>query len=299
MIPVLLRAAVLAIGLSSGCVTNVRPEAAVAPDPAIEARARQIKVKTFTGDENGLLVNSHLITSSMDAVLVDAQFSLWNAEKLVQFIRDQKKDLKTILITHADPDHFAGLELLTRYFPRAKVVSTAGVVQEIKDHGRARLELWRKAFAVDTPERIVVPEALDPQKLEIQLEQEKFEVLAFDEPAESDHAALLYIPSRKALIAGDLVFKDVHPFLDHAKIENWLDRLDEVASWRPFLFVLPGHGEAGDPATVSFTRSYLESFLGFTLKPFSATEAIEKMQAAYPKLQLKRALQLSVERRAN
>jgi len=45
-------------------------------------------------------------------MLVDAQFTLANAHRLVAEIIETGLDLKRIFITHLHPDHFLGLEVI-------------------------------------------------------------------------------------------------------------------------------------------------------------------------------------------
>ena len=48
----------------------------------------ELNVTTYTADDSGFYVNSHLIAGKKDAVLVDAQFNKKNYEKLVLFVKN-------------------------------------------------------------------------------------------------------------------------------------------------------------------------------------------------------------------
>ena len=40
-----------------------------------------------------------------------------------------------MMISHAHPDHFMGLDVITEHFPKAQVVSTQNVVPDIRTDG--------------------------------------------------------------------------------------------------------------------------------------------------------------------
>jgi glyoxylase-like metal-dependent hydrolase (beta-lactamase superfamily II) len=45
------------------------------------------------------------------------------------------KTLKTVMISHAHPDHFMGLDVIIERFPAVRVVSTQNVVADIETDG--------------------------------------------------------------------------------------------------------------------------------------------------------------------
>ena len=71
----------------------------------------------------GLGVSTAIIYGERDAIVVDAQFTLSNAHRLVAEIIETGRDLKMIYITHVHPDYFMGLPVLKNAFPDARVVS--------------------------------------------------------------------------------------------------------------------------------------------------------------------------------
>src|SRR3954467_14998454 len=83
--------------------------------------AEPLKVEVFTASPDAFLVTSSLITGEKDAVLVDAQFTLSEAHRLAAKVLESRKTLKTIVITHAHPDHWFGVEVLKAQFPEAEL----------------------------------------------------------------------------------------------------------------------------------------------------------------------------------
>ena len=71
-------------------------------------------------------------------MLIDGQFTLADAHRLVGVILDGKKKLTTVYVTHAHPDHYFGLAVLKQAFPKAKLVALPATVAEIKKTRRPR-----------------------------------------------------------------------------------------------------------------------------------------------------------------
>ena len=73
-----------------------------------------LATKVVYCDEPGFEVASVIVTGKTDAVLLDAQWTLSNAHRLIAEILETGKDLKTIYLTHAHPDHFGSAADLAR-----------------------------------------------------------------------------------------------------------------------------------------------------------------------------------------
>jgi len=68
-------------------------------------------IKVFTSPDDQFWVNSVIIEGTHEVMLVDPQLTRTNAEKVLQEIKDTKKRLSIIYITHEHADHFLGLEV--------------------------------------------------------------------------------------------------------------------------------------------------------------------------------------------
>jgi glyoxylase-like metal-dependent hydrolase (beta-lactamase superfamily II) len=100
-----------------------------------------LKVHTGHG-QTGYDVNSTMISGQKDMILIDPQFSLSEAHRLAAEILESKKNLTTIYITHAHPDHFFGLAVLHQAFPYAKIVALPATAAAIKGAWPARQKFW-------------------------------------------------------------------------------------------------------------------------------------------------------------
>jgi glyoxylase-like metal-dependent hydrolase (beta-lactamase superfamily II) len=78
----------------------------------------------------------------------------------------------------------------------------------------------------------------------------------------TDNDVYVFLPERNVLHAGDLLFHELHPFVDRAAgatTEGWQDRLDEMMNLcDPETIVVPGHGEITDRTGLRRQREYFD-----------------------------------------
>src|SRR6202158_2152411 len=75
-------------------------------------------IKVFTSRDDQFWTNSVIIEGTHEVMLVDAQLTKTNAERVLQEIKETKKPLSIIYITHEHADHFLGLEVFKEAYPR-------------------------------------------------------------------------------------------------------------------------------------------------------------------------------------
>lgn len=252
-----------------------------------------VEVRTHTAGDPGFRVNSHLVLGARDALLVDAQFTRSEARKLVEEIRASGRELRTIFITHAHPDHYLGLETLVAAFPGARILARPETIAEMKETAPGKLSYWKGLYKDDLADRIVYPQAFTGTELTV--DGAKIELLAGGE-GESAHATALYVPSLRAMITGDLVYSQVHFWLAEERPESWLASLAKLRVARPVEQVLPGHGPVGGPELFDASERYIRDYLGATkgLNKSQTKLAIDRVLKLYPGFALPIILELSV-----
>lgn len=204
--------------------------AAAALSGATSLAAPALKISVFAAGEAGFHATSSLITGKKDAVLVDAQFTRSEARRLAAQIKDSGKNLTTVYITHAHPDHHFGLEVILAEFPEAKAVALPEVVEELKAISPGKLNYWKGIYKDDLADDFVVPEPL--AKPELTLEGETLKIVKLMD-GESEAAGVVYVPSAKTLIAGDVLFHGVHLWLAEGRPDGWLRNLRTLRSVGP------------------------------------------------------------------
>jgi glyoxylase-like metal-dependent hydrolase (beta-lactamase superfamily II) len=184
-----------------------------------------------------------LISSGSEAILFDVSMLHSDAVRIADGIAKSGKTLKSVMISHAHPDHFMGLDVITEHFPKAQVVSTQNVVPDIRTDGPWMFSMLQEKLGREGPQRLVVPEALAEPVLT--LEGAKVEVVEFGE-CESKHIAAVYIPGSKSPLSADLVYNQAHLDLQERHLESWLARLNELEAFAKdrVATIHPGHGRA-------------------------------------------------------
>ncbi|WP_158619918.1 MBL fold metallo-hydrolase [Corallococcus sicarius] len=224
--------------------------------------AAPLKTEVFTAASEGFRVTSTLITGEQDAVLVDSQFTLAEAHRLVAKIIESKKTLKTILITHGHPDHYFGLEVVRAAFPQARIVAAPAVIAEIKALAPKQLAQWKPLFGANLTSEPVIPSLLTADHLT--LEGQRLELIGLN-PGESEAATAVWIPSTRTLIAGDTAYQQVHAYLVNADARwraQWLKNIEQFDK-RGATTVIPGHRAekaALGPTALRDTAAYIRDF---------------------------------------
>ena len=257
----------------------------------------KLTTTVYTASPTGFLVNSTIVAGEKDAVLIDAQFSLADAHRLVATLLESKKNLTTIYITHFHPDHYFGLTVVKQAFPKAKIVTTPTSLAELKKTAKAKAKQWGGMYGSLVPTAPVIPTALAGKT--ITLEGQTLEIRG---PAQGDSAdnTYVWIPSTKTVIAGDIVFAGVHPWTAESNADArkaWIKTLDEIAALGPTT-VIAGHKDPkakDDASAIKQTKDYLEAFDAALASSKTSAELQQKIKAKYGTLQLEIILQLGAD----
>jgi glyoxylase-like metal-dependent hydrolase (beta-lactamase superfamily II) len=148
--------------------------------------------------------------------------------------------------------------------------------------------IWEGFFPGRLTERPVVPAALATNELSV--EGLVIEVLPLGQSDVSD-SSVLHIPELGAVIAGDVVYNGIHPWLyqsDHAARMAWLDTLNRVEELAPTT-IIAGHKDPDAPddeaaRTLETTRRYIRDFDAQVAAGASGAALVEAMSARYPDL---------------
>src|SRR5258708_22963668 len=103
--------------LLCGCVALASTQASLAKSQPV------FSIKVVTSSDDQFWTNSVVIEGPHEVMLVDAQLTRTNAEKVLQQIQAAKKPLSIIYITHEHSDHFLGLEVFKAAYPIAPILS--------------------------------------------------------------------------------------------------------------------------------------------------------------------------------
>lgn len=254
-------------------------------------------LKVYNASENSFGVASVIVTGKTEAVLIDAQFTLADAEKVAQEIKKDGKKLTAIYVSHGDPDFYFGLEIFKKYFPEVTAYASPATIEHIKKTAQKKLEVWGERLGKNITSNVVLPQNLKEDFIE--LEGEKLEIIGLEEfPSRT----FVWIPSVKAAVGGINVFgTSFHLWMADAQTaearKEWTSVLNKIDNLDPEI-VIPAHAKSEtqfDISAVKHTRNYIQ-FYEEALKTNKTSESLtDALKKEYPDLTFETALQIGTK----
>ncbi|MEO8237535.1 MAG: MBL fold metallo-hydrolase [Flavobacterium sp.] len=258
---------------------------------------KDLKLQVYNASENSFGVASVIVSGKTDAVLIDAQFTLADAEKVAQEIKSSGKKLTTIYVSHNDPDYYFGLEVFKKYFPDVVAYASPASVEAIKATAQKKLDVWGERLGKAITSNVVLPQVLKGNSIE--LEGQKLEIIGLEA---FPNKTFVWIPSIKAVIGGINVFGTTfNLWMADAQTaearKNWITVLDKITALNPEI-VIPAHANSNssfDISAVSHTKNYIK-FYEEALSTNKTSEALIKaIKTKYPTLTFETALQIGAK----
>jgi glyoxylase-like metal-dependent hydrolase (beta-lactamase superfamily II) len=219
-----------------------------------------LATKVFFSDESGFEVASVIVMGKTDAALIDAQWTLSNAHRVIAEILETGKILKTIYITHAHPDHYFGLGTIAEAFPKARIVALPSEANIINKQFFGKVEHWENVIGpLNVPRKTAKIEPLADNYFE--LEGKRIEIIP-KVMGDMKYNTAVWIPSIKTLYGSDVLFNQAHPFTCEVTAEErqqWIkdiERLEKLGAE----VIIPGHQKPGMPfdySSCTFMKDYL------------------------------------------
>ncbi|PIF44404.1 glyoxylase-like metal-dependent hydrolase (beta-lactamase superfamily II) [Chryseobacterium sp. 52] len=257
--------------------------------------AGNLKIKVYNPGPKAIFpITSTIIYGDKDAVLIDAQFQKQYTEQLVKEIKATGKNLKTVFISHSDPDFYFGLDVIRKAFPNVKIISTAQTAYLISASKDEKMDVWKAQLKEDAPSEIIVPEAVNAIP---DLEGNKIEIRHNSEdPAHS----FVWIPSLKTVAGGISVSVDSHIWMADTQntkaIDQWIGQIDAMKSLKPEQ-VVPSHFAklSLSPQSLDFVKNYLENYKKAVTENKTSSAVVDFMVKKYPELHGKDELEMGAK----
>jgi glyoxylase-like metal-dependent hydrolase (beta-lactamase superfamily II) len=251
-------------------------------------------IKVFTSPDDQFWTNSVIIEGTHEVMLVDAQLTKTSAERVLQEIRETKKPLSIIYITHEHADHFLGLEVFREAYPRVRIIANSAVVERINKVYQEKINKWKTILGPGATSHVVAIEQFDGDFITFGSSQ--IEVLK-NIQGDTDENTMLWIPGQRILIAGDVLFNGMHVYTaetDSKARGEWLNSLQRIRELEP-LVVIPGHSKVGAPlnasTAVGFTENYLLAFEDELKKAKDPDSLVNAMKERFPSADLLLAIE--------
>lgn len=259
--------------------------------------ADNLKLEIYNASENAFGVASVIISGKTDAVLIDAQFTLADAENVAQEIKNSGKKLTTIYVSHGDPDFYFGLEVFKKYFPEVTAYASPATVEHIKATAQKKLDVWGGQLGNKVTSNAILPQVLKGNSIE--LEGQKIEIVGLEEfPSKT----FVWVPAIKAVIGGINIFGTTfNLWMADAQTadarKQWITVLEKIEALHPAI-VIPAHANNASPfdiSAVKHTKTYIQ-FYEEALKTNKTSAAlVAAIKAEYPALTFEIALQIGAK----
>ncbi len=251
--------------------------------------ASRLQVEVFGSQAQTFHVLTALVSGPTEAVLWDGQYRPADGARIADSIAARGKKLKAIVLSHADHDHWMGMLPILARFPGTPVYATPSVREDYAK--RAANDLAQeKRRGGDVPDSLVVLQALSARLTVDGVRLEIMDGLTGDVSAPA--SAVMWIPSLRTVLAGDLVFSGIHAWLgdsDVASREHWRSDVRRLIGLSPAV-VIPGHQRdlttPRSPRLLEEMIAYLDTFDAATRSATAAPDVIAKMTTSFPDLAL-------------
>ena len=197
--------------------------------------------------------NTGFLVGSTGVVSIDSCSTEARTRAYLQSIaKVSDQPVRTLINTHHHGDHTFGNYL----FPTATIVG--------HERSRAALQAWglpRSApywTEVDWGGIVLAPPFLTfEESVSVHVDDLRCEVRHLGHPAHTDNDSIVWLPDRKLLFSGDLLFQGGTPFMFQGSIGGALDTLAALEQLGAETIV-PGHGSVCGPEVIDEVRRYLQ-----------------------------------------
>lgn len=222
-------------------------------------------------DGSWCLNNPAFVAAADQVIAIDACAT----ERRTRLFREaigrlSEQPVRTLVNTHAHLDHTFGNYLFAE---DAVIVGHANCRAEILHDAPQLPARARQMFpsvewgAIE----VVAPSLTFEDRLSLYAGELELELI-YVSPAHTNTDVVVWLPERKVVIAGDIVFHRGTPFALMGSVAGWLDALDRLRALGAETIV-PGHGPVAGPEVLDDVADYLRFVQGSAKAGFEAGAA--------------------------
>lgn len=234
--------------------------------------------------------NAGIVIGRDGVLVVDTLISAKEGERFLADIRKvTDKPIKYVVNTHAHLDHAFGNCVFARlgatvisHTADRKLLERAGA-DTLKNIGNFGL---KPEDMVGT--EIVYPALAFSDRMQIDLGDETVELIRVA-PSHTEGSVVVYIPSKKLLFSGDILFTDFHPFLADGDISGWTRTIDALLTM-DVERIIPGHGPLSGKNDLKEMKAYLLLFDSKARELAATSQDVDAIAAELKKTLPKRSM---------
>lgn len=224
-------------------------ESGTAPPPVVQEVSKGIYAY-LQPDWSWFLNNTGFIVGEHGVTVVDACATERRTRAFIEHIRRlTDRPLRTLVNTHHHGDHTFG----NFAFTPAAIVGHERCREEVE---RVQLTTTGLVSGVDWGALQVAPPFITfEDRVNVYVDGLKLELI-FVGPAHTIDDIVIWMPERRVLFAGDLLFNKCTPFVVEGSVANYFSALETARRLDPEIIV-PGHGEVCGPEVIDEVERYL------------------------------------------
>jgi glyoxylase-like metal-dependent hydrolase (beta-lactamase superfamily II) len=263
------------------------------------------RIHTHASGEGGIFSNAYAVETEHGIVAIDATLSVSESRAFRGELDRIGKPLLAVLVTHAHPDHVAGIGEVVRGrdVPVLALPAVAEMMREIEEPKRRQ---WQPVFKDEWIPAWTHPNRLVRDGEVVALDGVRFRVHDMGGGGDCRANAIWVIEDApRAAFIGDLVFHGTHSYIADGQLAEWLANLDRARSLLDGVATIhPGHGPGGSLELLDRQRRYLEAYRDAvqeiaqgrpSLTDGEKTELTARMERAFPSAGLAFLVALSAD----
>lgn len=234
--------------------------------------------------------NAGIVIGRDGVLVVDTLISAKEGERFLADIRRlTDKPIKYVVNTHTHLDHALGNCVFAKL--GATVISHEADRAMLTNQGNALLQ-----HAGDyglKPEdmagtQVVIPTLAFSERMIIDLGGEEVQLIRAA-PSHTAGSLVVYLPAKKLLFSGDILFTDFHPYLADGDMAGWGTTIDSLLAM-DVEKIVPGHGPLSTKKDLREMKEYLLLFDGTAQKLAATSQDTDAITAQLLKILPKRSM---------
>lgn len=221
------------------------------PDPHLEEVSDGI-FAYIQPDGTWFLNNTGFFVGSRGVTVVD-QCGTEQRARAFRGSIEAKTDrpIQTLINTHHHADHTFGNFVMP---PHTTIVAHRKARDEVIATGTGITAAFEGPDWGDI--EVTPPFLCFEERVTLFVDDLEVELIHFGTPAHTTNDIIVWVPDRKLLYAGDLVFKGGTPFALQGSVAGWLETIDQMRALGAET-VVPGHGPVCGPESFDEAAAYL------------------------------------------
>jgi len=230
--------------------------------------------------KNSLGANAGIIIGKDGIVVVDTMISAKEAKRFIRDIRTiSRKPIRYVVNTHYHLDHAFGNSEFAKL--GAVVIAQENAKKAMENSAKATLKnigIYGLTSKDMQGTAVAYPVLTYGDRMTIDIGGQQIELI-HARHSHTDGDTLVYLPGRKVLFAGDILFTNYHPFLAEGNIEEWAKELDDIKAM-DIEKIIPGHGPLSGKHDLDDMKEYIITFDQKAKELASQSDDVQKIVTA-------------------